>query len=240
LELFSAHTKNVKFGTFAKKFGEVLSESNRLFMSDEIEGPFDSQYIRVLVEALNLESGRHSVNEDTVRRLLNWVSKSKKNEILDLLYGFLTKDYFFGFMEDDEVKQTFSKEKVKPGSYIVRWSNSVGAFVLDYIPKKKEAKKKESKESKDVHIESMPLREAISIQDLESSLTKVLTDLSLEKGAHLSFRSEKLKALKIKEKYVTSDYSGYHNDNSANSSLGATRQADLSGGTTVSHYEFIL
>jgi len=235
LDLFTAHSKNVKFGSFAKRFGEVLSESQRLFMSDEFEGPFDSQYIRVLIEALNLESGRHSVNEDSVRRLINWVSKCKKTEILDLLYSFLLRDYFFGFMEEEEVRKTFSRDKAKPGSYIVRWSNSLGCFVLDYIPKK--GKNKDSKD--EAHIESTPLREAVSIQDVESSLTKVLADLSLEKGSYLPNRSVKLTALKIKEKYTTSDFGGYHNDTNPQAGLGATR-ADLSGGTTISHYEFIL
>jgi len=97
-------------------------------------------------------------------------------------------------------------------------------------------KKKEGQTSAE-HIESLNLNVS-SIQELETALTKTLSDLGIPKDAVVKTRPEKLQALKIKEKFITSDSTSY--SQSGNPSVGATR-VDLSGtGSTVSHYEFIL
>jgi len=118
----------------------------------------------------------------------------------------------------------------------VRWSNVQGTFTLDYIPKKD---KKKDKKPTEAYIESLPLHVS-SIQDLDTALAKHLSDLGISKETVVKNRPQVLQSLKIKEKYITSDYSGYHTEKNVHSSGGATR-VDLSGvGTTVSHYEFIL
>jgi len=87
------------------------------------------------------------------------------------------------------------------------------------------------------HIESLNLNVS-SIQELETALTKTLSDLSISKDSVVKTRPEKLQSLKIKEKFITSDQPSYIQ--AGTPSVGATR-ADLSGnGSTVSHYEFIL
>jgi len=230
LELFKGDIKAIQFGYFVEKCREVLNESLRLFIPDPIAGPFDEPFVRTLVAALDIPSGKEKVNEENVRRILTWVNKSKKNEMLDLLYSFMNKEYFFGVMDDDQVKLQFTRDKVKPGSYLVRWSNVHGAFVLDYIPKKKKNQAAD-------HIESLNLTVS-SIQELETALTKTLSDLSISKDAVVKTRPEKLQSLKIKEKFITSDQPSYIQAGAP--SVGASR-ADLSGnGSTVSHYEFIL
>jgi len=238
LELFN-NNKSVKFGAFSKKCSEVLSEHVRLFLNDENEGPFEGIYIRTLIVALELTSGRDAVTEDSVRRLLSWVAKSKKNEILDLLYSFFNKDFFFGFLTDEQVRDKFIN--AKSGSYLVRWSNVKGSFVLDYIPKKKK-KDGKPKEKAETVIESLPLHSVTSIQELETALAKHLNDLGInDKENVLKNRPAVLQALKIKEKYITSDYSGYHQEKGGGVNPSGLARVDLSGvGATVSHYEFIL
>jgi hypothetical protein len=192
------------------------------------EGPFDGPFIRTLIVALDLAKGTEQVTEEAVRRLLTWVHKARKNEILDHLYGFLTKDFFFGIMDDASAKDLLSKSS-KAGTYLVRWSNQAGTFVLDYIPKKKKGS--------DMMIESMHLGVA-SFIDLESCLAKTLSELSLSKESIVGNRPERLVALKIKEKYVSSDKSGYSMD--AGLAGAKESKADLGASSTESHYEFIL
>jgi len=224
VELFT-HNKTISFSGFVKKFANILSETSRLFLKSE-EGPFDGVYIRTLIVALDLAKGTEQVTEESVRRLLTWVTKSRKNEILDFLYSFFTKDYFFGIIDDNSAKEYLSKS-AKAGIYLVRWSNQAGTFVLDYIPKKKKGA--------EMMIESMHLGVA-SIIDLESSLSKTLSELSLSKESIVGNRPERLVSLKIKEKFVASDFSGYLMDVGKKSQ----QKADLGGASTESHYEFIL
>jgi len=176
--------------------------------------------------ALDLAKGTEQVSEDSVRRLLTWVHKARKNEILDHLYSFFTKDYFFGILDDNTAKEALSKS-AKAGTYLVRWSNQAGTFVLDYIPKKKKGA--------EMIIESMHLGVA-SIIDLESSLSKTLTELSLSKESIVGNRPERLVSLKIKERFVSSDFSGYQMDVTKK----GQPKADLGATSTESHYEFIL
>jgi len=227
VELFK-HAKTVRFGTFVKKCADVLSESNRLFLRDEFSGPFDSPYVRTLIVALGIPKGTENISEESVRRLLNWVHKARKNEILDLLYSFFTKDYFFGIMEDNEIRELLSRSP-KAGTYCVRWSNQAGTFVLDHIPKKKKGDK-----SGELGIESLHLNVA-SISDLESSLSKTLNELSLSKESICGNRPAILVSLKIKETFITSSSTSYQSDTGYNE-----KRADLSQFGTVSHYEFIL
>jgi serine/threonine protein kinase len=224
LELFNAHTKTVRFSQFVKKCSDVLSESSRLFLADDYEGPFDGPYIRTLIVALDLTKGTDNVSEDSVRRLLSWVYKARKNEILDLIYSFFTKDYFFGTMDDNEAKDIISRSP-KAGTYLVRWSNAVGSFVIDYIPKKKKGQ---------LEHESVNLQ-IPSIMDLETTLAKTLSELSLSKESIVGNRPVKLVTLKIKEKFVSSAQSGYLADVG-----GGPAKADLSSSNTESHYDFIL
>jgi hypothetical protein len=141
LDLFSKDVKTVKFPEVLKKFAEVLGESNKLSIKDE-NGPFDGHYIRTLMAALGIGKGTDPVTLESVRRVINWLSSNvQKKEVLDILYKVFTENYFFGLMEEEQAKEVLSKSG-KEGSYLIRWSNQSGQFILDYIPKKQKKKRK--------------------------------------------------------------------------------------------------
>jgi len=71
--------------------------------------------------------------------------------------------------------------------------------------------------------------------DLETTLAKTLSELSLSKESIVGNRPVKLVTLKIKEKFVSSVISGYLSDPTG----GTAPKADLSS-STESHYDFIL
>jgi len=176
---------------------------------------------------LDLAKGTDEVSEESVRRMINWINKARKNEYLDLLYSLFTKEYFFGIMEDSS--EIFGKSP-KAGTYLIRWSNQHGMFYLDYIPKK--SKKGGSGEVTEV--QALPLK-AVSINELEQCIPTTLAGLGIAKESVAGNRPVKLATLKIKEKWLTGD-NAYQ---SAMNNVEATGlAADLSRGQQC-HYNFI-
>jgi len=172
-----------------------------------------------------LPKGTDEVTEESVRRMINWINKARKNEYLDLLYSLFTKEYFFGIMEDSS--DIFGKSP-KAGTYLIRWSNQHGMFYLDYIPKKSKKGGGEVTE-----VQALPLK-AVSINELEQCIPTTLAGLGIAKESVAGNRPVKLATLKIKEKWLTGD-SSYQFNNSQDTTGFA---ADLSRGQQC-HYNFI-
>jgi serine/threonine protein kinase len=218
--------KTVKFSKFVRLCSEVFSEPQRLFLEKD-DGPFDAPFIRTLMAVLDLAKGTDEVSEESVRRMINWINKARKNEYLDLLYSLFTKEYFFGIMEDSS--EIFGKSP-KAGTYLIRWSNQHGMFYLDYIPKKSKKGGGEVTE-----VQALPLK-AVSINELEQCIPTTLAGLGINKESVAGNRPVKLATLKIKEKWLTGDnaYQTAMNSNPAATGLSA----DLSRGQ-MCHYNFI-
>jgi len=96
IDLFKGEIKTVPFGLFLKALKEYLSESSRLFVLEDLEGPFNTTpYVRTLLRAFNLSTGREHISQESILLFLSWVSLTKSTEILDQLYHLFTSDFFF-------------------------------------------------------------------------------------------------------------------------------------------------
>jgi len=137
LHLFKGEGKTVPFGKFLRVLSKYLSEYKRLYLIDDIDGPFNSTpYLRTLIQAFNLSTGREHISKESVLLFLSWVSLTKKGNLRSNLLFIHLGFFFFGIMEQEEAFKIHSKSP-KYGTYCIRWSNNQGSFVLDYIPKKK-------------------------------------------------------------------------------------------------------
>jgi len=238
LELFK-NQKTIYFGTVVKKFGEAIHESDKLFIKDEINGPFDNPYVRTLIQAFGIGKGGEMVSYDSTVRLINWIKDVRKGDILGVLYSVFCQDYFYGILSDDATNNVLSQSG-KPGTYLVRFSPNTGQFMLNYF--KKEAGGSLFDLKKNVTaVNRQPDTTVLQCQQLDAlhnEVKSVINQLGIDINDTCGNRPAALVGLKIKEKYIVAGSNNYQTDEK-----GAKKNPGLDigvGGATQSHYDFIL